>query len=122
MKIKNFSKQKSILLFLTFCIGSRIGLFLLAKYLPDKWLQYMGYVTLIPAFGFLYFYFTNTRLNAGEAGGKTWWHDIRIIHGCLYLLFSIFAIQKNKKAWLILVGDVSFGLIMFLNNHFLKLF
>lgn len=40
--MKKFTKQKSILLFLTLCIGARIGLVLLAKYLPKKWLQYMG--------------------------------------------------------------------------------
>ena len=118
--MNRFSKEKSILLFLTMCIGARTGLVLLAKYLPKKWLSYMGYITLLPAIGFLYLYFSNTRLNAGEAGGKTWWHNIRIVHGLLYLLFSIMAIQKNKKAWIVLLIDVSFGLIMFLNHHFLK--
>ena len=64
------------------------------KYLPKKWLPYMGYITLIPAIGFLYLYFTNSRLNAGEGGGKTWWHNFRIIHGMLYLLFSILIIPS----------------------------
>ena len=119
--MKKFSKQKSIFLFLTLCIGARVGLVLLSKYLPKKWLQIMGYVTLLPGIGFLYLYFTNSRLNAGEAGGKTWWHNIRIIHGCLYILFSILAIHKKKKAWMVLLADVSFGLIMFVNHHFLRI-
>ena len=50
-------KTKKILLFLTLCIGARVGLVVLAKYLPTKWLQYMGYITLLPAFDFIFIFY-----------------------------------------------------------------
>ena len=112
------NKQNRIIVFLTLCFTSRLLLAFLAKKIPIKFLKYLGFITLIPAFGFLYLYFSNSRLNAGEGGGKTWWHNIRIIHGLLYLLFSICAIKKQSFSWIILLIDVFFGLIMFLNNHF----
>ena len=69
------------------------------------------------AFGFLYLYFTNGRLNAPEAGGKTWWSKLRIIHGLLYLTAGIYALQNNKLCWVPLLIDVVFG---FLAALFLK--
>ena len=112
------NKTTRIITFLLFCITARLALVYLAKNIPNKFLHYLGLVTLLPAIGFLYLYFTNTRLNAKEGGGKTWWHNIRIFHGFLYLLFSILAIKKNKNAWIVLGIDVLFGFIMFLNHHF----
>ena len=72
------NKISRIFTFITFCLTARISLALLAKYLSPTSLQYMGYITLIPAFGFLYLYFSNSRLNAGEGGGKTWWHNFKL--------------------------------------------
>ena len=112
------NKSTRIITFITFCLTARISLVLLAKYIPTKFLHFMGFITLIPALGFLYLYFSNSRLEAGEAGGKTWWHNLRIIHGLLYLIFSMMAIKKRKNAWIFLLIDVLFGFIAFLNHHF----
>ena len=115
--MNHLSKTQRIISFITLCLTSRIILVLLAKYISKNLLFYMGLVLLIPAISFFYLYFNNLRLQAFESGGRTWWHNIRIIHGFLYLLFSILAIQKNKNAWIALLIDVIFGFIMFLNHH-----
>lgn len=114
--------QKRIILFLLFCIGSRLGLTLLSKKINKDLLPYLGITTLLIGISFLYLYFSNSRLNAAEGGGKTWWHNFRIVHGILYVLFSILAFQKNHKAWIVLLIDTLFGLTLFLNHHFFKLF
>ena len=53
-----------------------------------------GIILLLISFGFLYLFFGNKRLKAGEAGGKTWWHNLRLFHGMMYLCASIY-ILKN---------------------------
>ena len=93
--MNHLSKTQRIISFITLCLTSRIILVLLAKYISKNLLFYMGFVLLIPAISFLYLYFNNLRLQAFES--ETHMVDnIRIIHGSLYLLFSILAIQKNK--------------------------
>ena len=114
------NKQTRIKTFLLYCVTARILLMICAKSLLH-YLPIIGVVTLLQAFGFLYLYFSNSRLNAFESGGQTWWHDFRIVHGILYLLFSINAIQKNKKSWIYLAVDILFGLLVFSNHHFLKI-
>jgi hypothetical protein len=111
--------EKRFLLFLVGCIGSRLLLVYLAKNIDIKFLKYMGYLLLLPAFGFFYIYFTGIRKRGGEVfGDKIWWNDLRPIHGILYLLFSYNAINGNKNAWIFLLVDVIFGLTSFLTYHF----
>jgi hypothetical protein len=82
----------------------------------------MGYLLLLPAFGFFYIFFTNSRKTGPEVfGDKIWWNNLRPIHGLLYLLFSYNAITGNKNAWIYLLVDVLFGLIVFLAHHFILL-
>ena len=114
--------QKRILFFLLFCIGTRLSLTYVSKKINIKYLPYIGMITLIIGLNFLYLYFTNSRLNAAEGGGKTWWHKFRIIHGLLYIIFSILSFMKYKQSWLVLLIDTTFGLFLFLNHHYLKLF
>ena len=75
--------NKSILYFLIGCIPIRIIIALIAMYINKEYLPYYGLVLLGPALGFLYLYFTKSRLNAPEAGGITWWANLRIVHGLL---------------------------------------
>ena len=101
---------KRTILFLVFCLGLRSFLVYLAYQLRNKHtLKILGTITLIPAIGFIYLYFSNKRLNANEAGGKTWWHNLRIIHGILYLNFSICALFGVKESWIFLLIDVIIG-------------
>lgn len=110
--------QERILLFLVGCIGIRLLLVYIAKNIDIKLLKYMGYITLIPAFGFIYIYLTGVRKTGPEVfGGKIWWNNLRPIHAILYLLFSYNAIIGNRNAWIYLLIDVLLGLISFLVYH-----
>lgn len=110
--------QERILLFLVGCIGIRLLLVYIAKNIDIKLLKYMGYITLIPAFGFIYIYLTGSRKTGPEVfGGKIWWNNLRPIHAILYLLFSYNAIIGNRNAWIYLLIDVLLGLISFLVYH-----
>ena len=110
--------QKRFLLFLIGCIGTRSLLVYIAKNIDTQSLKYMGYITLIPAFGFIYIYLTGTRKTGAEVfGDKIWWNDLRPIHAMLYLLFSYNAINGYKYAWVFLLIDVLFGLASFLIHH-----
>ena len=120
--------QKRFLLFLIGCIGIRTLLVYLAKNVDKTNLKYMGYLSLLPAIGFFYLFFTGSRKTGAEVfGDKIWWTNLRPVHGLLYLLFSYNAINGNLNAWIYLLVDVIIGLISFLgfhyyNNDFTKLY
>ena len=111
-------ESSRMLLFLFGCIPLRILMAYLPTVLDKNNLFYYGLILLIPALGFLYLYFTNSRLEAPESGGKTWWAELRIIHGLLYLAAAIYALQMNNLAFIPLTIDVVFGLSSFLIKHF----
>ena len=113
--------QKRMLLFLIGCIGARLLLAIIAKNIDTKYLKYMGYLLLLPAFGFMFIYLTGIRKTGAEVfGEKIWWNNLRPLHAILYLLFSLNAINGNKNSWLYLLLDVFIGLIAFLIHHFYK--
>jgi len=120
--------QKRFLLFLIGCIGTRTLLVYLAKNVDKTNLKYMGYLSLLPAIGFFYLFFTGSRKTGAEVfGDKIWWTNLRPVHGLMYLLFSYNAINCNPNAWIYLLVDVIIGLISFLsfhyyNNDFTKLY
>ena len=113
--------QKRFALFLFGCIGARLLLAIIAKNIDTKYLKYMGYLLLLPAFGFMFIYLTGIRKTGAEVfGEKIWWNNLRPLHAILYLLFSINAINGNRNSWLYLLLDVFIGLIAFLIHHFYK--
>ena len=120
--------QKRFFLFLIGCIGIRTAFVFLTKNVSLKTLQILGYLALLPAFGFAYIFLTNSRKIGGEIfGEKIWWNFLRPIHALLYAMFAYLAITKNKNAWKILALDVGIGFISFLfyhtlNNNLQKLF
>jgi len=110
---------KRFLLFLIGCIGTRLLLVQVARNLDTELLRYMGYLALLPAFGFIYIYMTGTRKTGPEVFGQDiWWNDMRPLHGLLYLLFACESINGNKNAWIYLMIDVTLGLVSFLTYHF----
>lgn len=112
--------HKRFLLFLIGCIGTRLLLVYTAKNIRIDLLKYMGYLLLIPAFGFMYIYITDIRQTGPEVfGAKIWWNHLRPIHGLFYFLFSYNAIKGNQNAWIYLLIDVLFGLVSFLSHHFI---
>ena len=91
----------------------------LAKNANKTYLQYMGYLSIFPAVGFIYLFLTGSRKTGPEVfGDKIWWNDLRPVHGLLYLLFAYNAIKGNDFAWLYLLIDVIIGLIAFLLFHY----
>lgn len=128
--------MNSRLLFLTMCIPLRVIFALLPnynlikkigiKFNPKIFYTLYALILLVISFGFLYLYFTNSRLNAPEAGGKTWWYNLRLLHGMLYLcatiyiLWNINNLEMIKYASLPLILDVIVGLCSFINHRYLK--
>jgi hypothetical protein len=113
--------KKRFLLFLIGCIGTRALLVYIAKNISVDYLPILGYIALIPAFGFTYLYVSGTRQTGAEVfGGKIWWNNLRPIHAGFYSLFAYNAIKRNKNAWIFLLFDVLFGLGSFLTHHYLS--
>jgi hypothetical protein len=111
--------QKRFLLFLIGCIGTRALFVYLAKIANKTYLRYMGYLSLLPAIGFIYLFLSGSRKTGKEVfGDKIWWNNLRPIHGIIYLLFAYNAINGNKLAWIYLLIDVIIGLISFLSFHY----
>lgn len=111
--------QKRFLLFLCGCIPARLALAYLAKIIPLNYLPFMGYFTLIIAFGFIYIFLTGSRKSGPETfGEKIWWNNLRPIHALLYLIFTYYAFNKIRSAWIYLLYDVILGLISFLIFHY----
>ena len=106
--------MNSKLLFLFGCIPFRLLLVYISTIIPLDKLKYFGVLLLLISISFIYLYFTNGRLNAPEAGGITWWANLRIIHGLLYLAASIYAFQGKSLIWVPLLIDVIFGLSAFI--------
>ena len=83
--------------------------------------QLASIFTLIIACGFIYIYIFGSQRADNQlewANAKVWWNDYRIIHGLLYLSFSITALFKLNKSWIFLALDTLLGLILFLYYHY----
>jgi hypothetical protein len=109
-----------MLLFLIGCIGIRSLFVYIAANSSKTVLASLGYLALLPAFGFIYIYATGSRKTGPEVfGDKIWWNNLRPIHGLLYGAFAIAAITGQSYAWGFLLADVLLGLTSFLLHHFL---
>lgn len=109
-----------IKLFFLVCLPARIGIVLLAYYIPLKYLQLMGYITLIASIRFTYLFKNYKKGDKGGFGGNLWWNDMRLFHSITYLIFSIMAIRKNNKAYMILIFDIIIGALSFINQYFIN--
>lgn len=113
--------RKRIMVFLFGCIGSRLLLVLLAKYINEKYLPLMGIVALIISISFIYLYFIGNKkadMQLEWLGERMiWWNQLRIVHAMFFLLFAIFAIQRKNYSWIILLVDCMFGLGMWILHN-----
>ena len=110
--------RKRFLLFIFGCLGLRILFVIISKNIHKKYLPYLGYLALIPAFGFMYIFLSGTRKFGFEVGGeRIWWNKLRPIHSILYFLFAYSAITKKNFAWLFLLFDVLIGFFAFIFHH-----
>jgi hypothetical protein len=68
---------------------------------------------LLIGLGFLSLYATNSRLNAPEGGGVTWWAPYRVVHGLLYLAAAaMLYLNKPADAGRIVFIDTLLGLLI----------
>jgi hypothetical protein len=110
--------MNSALLFIIFCISLRLLIAWGAATISPEYLNIYSIGLLLIGLSFLYLYFTNTRLNAPEGGGVTWWADYRLIIGVLYLAAAIYGFKKKQNLiWIPLVLDVTFGIWIFFWNR-----
>jgi hypothetical protein len=98
------------------CIPLRFLLAFLVYIISIDKLPYIGILLFAIGLSFVYLYLTDSRLDAPEAGGKTWWNAIRPIHGMLYITAAIYAFKQNRYAYVFLVFDVLFGLGAYLRH------
>lgn len=111
--------MKPTTLFIWGCIPTRVFLTYLAYIVSKPTLKYMGYVALLPAIGFMYFYLSGTRKTGVETGGAPiWWNHLRPIHAALYATFAYFAIMGDRRAWMALAADALLGLTAFIIKHY----
>ncbi len=111
--------QKRFLMFLLGCIGIRLLFVYIAKNVNQSQLPILGWVSLIPAIGFILIFLTGARESGAEVfGEKIWWNNLRPIHSLLYGLFAFNAINQNTNSWVFLLIDVSLGLGSFLTHHY----
>lgn len=109
--------EKSATLFLFGCLPVRIALVAIAYKYPNV-LPYMGYAALVVSIGFAVIYLGNLRKTGLEVFGRPiWWNDLRPVHAALYLWFALWAIKKNRLAWVPLALDVILGLVAFLRHY-----
>ena len=111
------SLNRRWLLFLFGCILTRLLFVYVARFSSPILLKLMGYIALLPAFGFLYLWLFNKRQFGFEAAGEVWWKNFRIVHAILYFIFAYMAITSNKNAWIVLAVDVLFGLGLFFKHN-----
>jgi hypothetical protein len=113
--------SKRLYLFLFGCIGSRVGLSLLARHLgkvsPDL-LQIMGIIFLVPAVVMSVLWLTDSRKTGPEVfGGKIWWNFARPLHAIMLFSFAYLAIVRNPCSWQFLLVDTLLGLYLFTNHR-----
>ena len=110
-------QAKRIVLFLVGCMGARIALVWLAYAFP-AYLPVMGALALIPAAGFLVIWTKGWRKTGAEVfGDRIWWNDLRPVHGMLYAVFAVLALQRYRPAWIVLLIDVIIGFMAFIWHH-----
>lgn len=101
-------------LYMFCCIPLRLCISLIPLYIPMKYNIIIATILLLPAFGFLFLYATNQRLYAYESSnGKTWWKEYRLFHGMLYLTSGLYMFRKSRLAFVPLLVDVLFSLVVY---------
>lgn len=101
------------------CIGTRLFLTYLVKETRNPRIRrYLGWLLLAMSLGFIGLYFYN-RDDVGLAVNKVWWHEWRLLHGCLYLTAAIYTLRQYPHAWVPLFIDTMLGVGIFI-KHFCK--
>lgn len=115
-------KHFIIPLFLFGCMVARLLLAYIGYIITKKHIRYLpmfGILGLLIGFGFGYNILVGR--NKGAFKQRVWWQNNRYVHSLLFILFGVFALNKNKHAYKLLFIDAVLGLIFFINKHFLHL-
>lgn len=108
--------NKKIVLFVFGCLLVRLSFALISKNINKKMLPLLGKIAIIPAIWLLVLYLGDLR-QRGALNQKVWWNNLRPLHSILYFTFAYLAMNKNDKAYILLLLDVLIGLIAFINNN-----
>ena len=104
-------------IFLFGCIGVRLVMAYIPQILPKKYFKLMGVVILLMGLSFLRLFLTNGRFHAFEAGGKTWWAELRLIHAALLISASIYLFRGSKTASVPLLIDAICGIVFYFTKR-----
>ena len=100
-------------IFLFGCIGVRLIMAYIPQILPKKYYKVMAVIVLLMGLDFLRLFLTNGRLHAFEAGGKTWWSELRLIHAALLISAAIYLFRGSKTASVPLFIDAMSGILFY---------
>lgn len=114
-------ETKRFLVFILGCIGSRLSLSMIAKYIMIDYLPLLAIFTIPISISFMYLYIFGNDVVDKQlewlGDKKIWWNQLRPVHSILFMIFSILAINKSSYSWLILLLDTIIGLISWLIHH-----
>lgn len=103
--------------FLFFCIGIRLFMAYIPQILPKKYFKVLASILMLIGLGFLRLFFTNGRFHAFEAGGKTWWAELRLIHAALLISAAIYLFRGSKTASVPLLIDAICGIVFYFTKR-----
>ena len=73
----------------------------------------MAVIIMLMGLDFLRLFLTNSRLHAFEAGGKTWWAELRLVHAALLLSSAVYLFKGTKTASVPLLIDALCGILFY---------
>ena len=111
-----FSRTRRALLFFLVCLVVRSLIPLGMIYVHKSYLKYISVVLFAWSVGFMDAYLNGSKRDTGFFGGDKWWIKNNLVHAVMYLTSAVLAFQMNKKAYIPLVVDVVFSLVMYINN------
>ena len=106
---------KLLVIFLTACLTTRLLISYILWKINPKYLPLAGFVLIGIGLGFLYQTFNNRKV--GAFGQKVWWHNLRPVHGLLYIIGGIMALNKDNNSYKIILLDTTIGLLSVINER-----
>lgn len=106
-----------LILYLFFCIPSRLLLAYLCKIIDQQYLFYLGIIIGIMGIGMGYLYFTKGRMNAVEGGGNTWWAEYRLFHASLFLGSAFYLLNESRNGYFPLLLDTIGSLFIYFHER-----
>jgi hypothetical protein len=95
------------------CMPLRLGFAYAAYVANESHLRWMGLIALLIGVLFILVWVTKSRNVKGAFGGNVWWSNLRPIHGILYIIFAISALNGSRDGYKILLADAGLGFVSF---------